>query len=66
MGIVFATNVFTEFGAIASALNQKERRVRPVKRKPNGKARPHGYLEAYTLTFGDTLGRFRVNAGTPL
>ncbi|KAL2142502.1 hypothetical protein VTI28DRAFT_1104 [Corynascus sepedonium] len=66
-GIVFATGTFTEIGAIASALNQKERRVRPVKRKPNGKAGPHRYLEAYTLTLGDALGRFLgVNVGTPL
>jgi Na+-exporting ATPase len=66
-GIVFATATFTEIGAIASALNQKERRVRPVKRKANGKAGPHRYLEAYTLTLGDALGRFLgVNVGTPL
>ncbi|KAH6844593.1 hypothetical protein B0I37DRAFT_327262 [Chaetomium sp. MPI-CAGE-AT-0009] len=66
-GIVFATGTFTEIGAIASALNQKERRVRPVKRKPNGKAGPHRYLEAYTLTLGDAIGRFLgVNVGTPL
>ncbi|KAK4098538.1 potassium/sodium eff [Parathielavia hyrcaniae] len=66
-GIVFATSNFTEIGAIASALNQKERRVRPVKRKPDGKAGPHRYLEAYTLTLGDALGRFLgVSVGTPL
>jgi potassium/sodium efflux P-type ATPase len=66
-GIVFATANFTEIGAIASALNQKERRVRPVKRKANGKAGPHRYLEAYTLTMGDAIGRFLgVNVGTPL
>ncbi|KAK4244438.1 hypothetical protein C7999DRAFT_35217 [Corynascus novoguineensis] len=66
-GIVFATGTFTEIGAIASALNQKERHVRPVKRKPNGKAGPHRYLEAYTLTLGDAIGRFLgVNVGTPL
>ncbi|KAK3303016.1 uncharacterized protein B0T15DRAFT_261333 [Chaetomium strumarium] len=66
-GIAFATGTFTEIGAIASALNQKERRVRPVKRKPNGKAGPHRYLEAYTLTLGDVIGRFLgVSVGTPL
>lgn len=66
-GIVFATGVYTEIGAIASALNQKDSRVRPVKRKPNGKAGPHRYLEAYTLTLGDAIGRFLgVNVGTPL
>ncbi|KAK4233809.1 hypothetical protein C8A03DRAFT_38457 [Achaetomium macrosporum] len=66
-GIAFATGTFTEIGAIASALNQKERRVRPVKRGPNGKAGPHRYLEAYTLTLGDAIGRFLgVSVGTPL
>lgn len=41
--------------------------MRPVKRKPNGKAGPHRYLEAYTLTLGDAIGRFLgVNVGTPL
>ncbi|KAK8097456.1 hypothetical protein PG984_016595 [Apiospora sp. TS-2023a] len=66
-GIVFATGEYTEIGAIASALNQKESKVRPVKRKPNGHANPARYLEAYTLTLGDALGRFLgVNVGTPL
>ncbi|KAL2263952.1 hypothetical protein VTK26DRAFT_4139 [Humicola hyalothermophila] len=66
-GIVFATGTFTEIGAIASALHHKDSRVRPVKRKPNGKAGPHRYLEAYTLTLGDAIGRFLgVNVGTPL
>lgn len=66
-GIVFATGTFTEIGAIASALNKKDSKVRPVKRKPNGKAGPHRYLEAYTLTLGDAIGRFLgVNVGTPL
>lgn len=66
-GIVFATGECTEIGAIASALNQKESKVRPVKRKPDGHANPARYLEAYTLTLGDALGRFLgVNVGTPL
>ncbi|KAK6857741.1 hypothetical protein PG995_005440 [Apiospora arundinis] len=66
-GIAFATGQFTEIGAIASALNEKDSKVRPVKRKPNGKAGPHRYLEAYTLTLGDVIGRFLgVNVGTPL
>lgn len=66
-GIVFATGIHTEIGAIASALNKKDSRVRPVKRKPNGKAGPHRYLEAYTLTFTDAIGRFLgVSVGTPL
>ncbi|KAK1753723.1 sodium transport ATPase [Echria macrotheca] len=66
-GIVFATGTYTEIGAIASALHKKDSRVRPVKRKENGKAGPHRYLEAYTLTLGDVIGRFLgVNVGTPL
>lgn len=66
-GIVFATGVFTEIGAIASQLREKESKVREVKRKPNGKAKPHRYLEAYTLTTTDAIGRFLgLNVGTPL
>ncbi|KAF3360859.1 hypothetical protein VDGD_09836 [Verticillium dahliae] len=66
-GIVFATGVYTEIGAIASQLRKKETRRRPVKRKADGSARPHRYLEAYTLTMTDAIGRFLgVNVGTPL
>ncbi|KAL7960165.1 cation transporting ATPase [Trichoderma compactum] len=66
-GVVFATGSFTEIGAIASTLQKKDSRVRPVKRKPNGSARPHRYLEAFTLTLTDAIGRFLgVNVGTPL
>ncbi|KAB5551252.1 hypothetical protein GE09DRAFT_1033942 [Coniochaeta sp. 2T2.1] len=66
-GIVFATGTFTEIGAIATALRKKDSRVRPVKRKDNGKAHPARYVEAYTLTLGDFVGRFLgVNVGTPL
>ncbi|KAK6221355.1 P-type ATPase [Pestalotiopsis sp. IQ-011] len=66
-GVVFATGQCTEIGAIASALNDKDSKVRPVKRKPDGRAGPHRYLEAYTLTLGDAVGRFLgVNVGTPL
>ncbi|KAM7197086.1 sodium transport ATPase [Rhypophila sp. PSN 637] len=66
-GIVFATGIYTEIGAIASALNKKDSKVRPVKRNDKGKAGPHRYLEAYTLTLGDVAGKFLgVNVGTPL
>ncbi|KAI1367583.1 potassium/sodium efflux P-type ATPase [Xylaria arbuscula] len=66
-GIVFATGTFTEIGAIAVALREKSSKVRPVKRKPDGTAKPHRYLEAYTLTTTDAIGRFLgVNVGTPL
>jgi Na+-exporting ATPase len=66
-GIVFATGAYTEIGAIAAQLRETKSKVRPVKRKPNGKAKPHRYLEAYTLTFTDAVGRFLgLNVGTPL
>lgn len=66
-GIVFATGQYTEIGAIAAQLRETKSKVRPVKRKENGKAKPHRYLEAYTLTFTDAVGRFLgLNVGTPL
>ncbi|PSN58728.1 potassium/sodium eff [Corynespora cassiicola Philippines] len=67
-GVVFATGVFTEIGAIASQLRETESKVRPVKKRdPNGRAKPHRYLEAYTLTLIDAIGRFLgLNVGTPL
>ncbi|EUC38818.1 hypothetical protein COCCADRAFT_538 [Bipolaris zeicola 26-R-13] len=66
-GIVFATGAYTEIGAIAAQLRETQSKVRPVKRKENGKAKPHRYLEAYTLTTTDAIGRFLgLNVGTPL
>jgi Na+-exporting ATPase len=66
-GIVFATGTFTEIGAIAAQLRETKSKVRPVKRKADGKAKPHRYVEAYTLTFTDAIGRFLgLNVGTPL
>ncbi|KAH7112545.1 sodium P-type ATPase-like protein [Dendryphion nanum] len=66
-GVVFATGAYTEIGAIAAQLRETQSKVRPVKRKENGKAKPHRYLEAYTLTFTDAIGRFLgLNVGTPL
>ncbi|KAF1929485.1 potassium/sodium eff [Didymella exigua CBS 183.55] len=67
-GVVFATGVYTEIGAIASQLRESESKVRPVKnRGPDGRAKPHRYLEAYTLTTTDAIGRFLgLNVGTPL
>ncbi|RYP73923.1 hypothetical protein DL771_003365 [Monosporascus sp. 5C6A] len=66
-GIVFAIGTCTEIGAIANALRKKDPKIRQVKRKDDGSARPIRYLEAYTLTFTDALGRFLgVNSGTAL
>ncbi|KAL8899427.1 MAG: hypothetical protein Q9207_006212 [Kuettlingeria erythrocarpa] len=66
-GIVFATGMKTEIGTIATALRAQGRKTRPVKRKPDGSARPHRYAEAWGLTAGDFVGNFLgVNVGTPL
>jgi Na+-exporting ATPase len=66
-GVVFATGMYTEIGSIAMSLRQKSSRVRPVKRKDDGKAKPHRYAQAWTLTASDAVGHFLgVNVGTPL
>jgi Na+-exporting ATPase len=66
-GVVFATGIYTEIGSIAMSLRQKRSRVRPVKRKDDGKAKPHRYAQAWTLTAGDAVGNFLgINVGTPL
>jgi magnesium-transporting ATPase (P-type) len=66
-GIVFATGSYTEIGQIATALQGKSSRRRPVRRNASGKAHPGRYLEAWTLTGSDAVGRFLgVNVGTPL
>ncbi|KAL2887613.1 Sodium transport ATPase 5 [Ceratocystis lukuohia] len=66
-GVVFATSVYTEVGAIAAALRKQDSRSRQPKRNSQGKVTPFRYLEAYTLTTTDAIGRFLgVNIGTPL
>ncbi|KAK5122327.1 hypothetical protein LTR85_004238 [Meristemomyces frigidus] len=66
-GIVFATGMYTEIGSIAAALRKKDSRIRPVKRKADGTAKPHRYMEAAALTTSDAIGHFLgVNVGTPL
>lgn len=66
-GVVFATGMYTEIGSIAMSLRQTKSRVRPVKRKEDGKAKPHRYAQAWTLTAADAVGHFLgVNVGTPL
>jgi len=66
-GVVFATGMYTEIGSIAMSLRQKGSRVREVKRKPNGKAKPHRYAQAWSLTAADAVGHFLgINVGTPL
>ncbi|KAL8923860.1 MAG: hypothetical protein Q9172_002948 [Xanthocarpia lactea] len=66
-GIVFATGMKTEIGSIAAALRATGSKTRPVKRKPDGSAKPHRYAQAWGLTAGDFIGTFLgVNVGTPL
>jgi P-type Na+/K+ transporter len=66
-GIVFATGMTTEIGSIAAALRGTNSRRRRVKRKPDGTAKPHRYVEAGALTMADSIGKFLgVNTGTPL
>jgi Na+-exporting ATPase len=66
-GIVYATGMSTEIGTIAAALQAKDSNIRQVKRKEDGTAKPHRYLEAWTLTGTDAILRFLgVNVGTPL
>ncbi|KAH0562425.1 hypothetical protein GP486_002885 [Trichoglossum hirsutum] len=66
-GVVFATGMETEIGSIATALRAKSSKRRPVKRKPDGSARPHRHAQAWALTVTDAIGRFLgVNVGTPL
>lgn len=66
-GIAFATGMHTEIGAIAASLRQKDSRVRPVRRRPDGSTHPLRHAESWTLTFTDAIGRFLgVNVGTPL
>ncbi|KAJ0160255.1 Calcium-transporting ATPase 3, partial [Colletotrichum tanaceti] len=69
-GIVFSTGSYTEIGAIAAQLRQKETKIREPKKTredPSARAKPHRYLEAYLLTVTDAFGRFLgLNVGTPL
>lgn len=66
-GIVFATGMKTEIGAIATALRATGKKIRPVKRKPDGSANPHRYAVAYGLTAADFISHFLgTNVGTPL
>ncbi|KAI3391653.1 hypothetical protein diail_6991 [Diaporthe ilicicola] len=69
-GIVFSTGSFTEIGAIAAQLREKETKIREPKKTrkdPNARAKPHRYLEAYFLSVMDAFGRFLgLTVGTPL
>lgn len=66
-GVAIATGMTTEIGSIAAALRSNNSKRRPVKRGLDGKARKRSYLQAWTLTGYDAVGRFLgVNVGTPL
>lgn len=66
-GVVYAVGMKTEIGLIAQSLQQKDSKIRPVKRNEAGKARPHRYAQAWALTGTDFIGRFLgINVGTPL
>ena len=66
-GIVTATGMATEIGAIAKSLQGQNRKIRKVKKDEDGNAAPHRYVEAAALTVWDQIGRFLgLNVGTPL
>ncbi|KAI9371006.1 hypothetical protein BJX61DRAFT_52910 [Aspergillus egyptiacus] len=66
-GVVINTGMATEIGSIAAALRATNSKRRPVKRDENGKAKKRWYVQAWTLTGTDAVGRFLgVNVGTPL
>ncbi|KAL4744062.1 hypothetical protein BDV11DRAFT_2219 [Aspergillus similis] len=66
-GVVVNTGMATEIGSIAAALRATNSKRRPVKRGPGGETKKRWYLQAWTLTGTDAVGRFLgVNVGTPL
>ncbi|KAL4954026.1 hypothetical protein BDW69DRAFT_194370 [Aspergillus filifer] len=66
-GVVVGTGMKTEIGAIAAALRANDSKRRPVKRGPEGETKKRWYVQAWTLTATDAVGRFLgINVGTPL
>ncbi|KAL3477238.1 hypothetical protein BJX99DRAFT_226586 [Aspergillus californicus] len=66
-GVVVGTGMKTEIGAIATALRASDTRKRQVKRGPEGETKKRWYVQAWTLTCTDAVGRFLgINVGTPL
>ncbi|KAK1144299.1 P-type ATPase [Aspergillus melleus] len=66
-GVVIGTGMATEIGSIAAALRASNNKKRQVKRGPNGETKKRWYIQAWTLTGTDAIGRFLgVNVGTPL
>lgn len=65
--MVVSTGMATEIGSIALALRASDNKRRPVKRGPEGETKKRWYVQAWTLTGTDAVGRFLgVNTGTPL
>ncbi|KAL4898666.1 hypothetical protein BDV59DRAFT_206944 [Aspergillus ambiguus] len=66
-GVVVGTGMRTEIGAIAAALHASDSKKRQVKRGPEGETKKRWYVQAWTLTCTDAVGRFLgINVGTPL
>lgn len=66
-GVVVGTGMKTEIGAIAAALRGGNSKRRAVKRGPEGETKKRWYVQAWTLTTTDAIGRFLgINVGTPL
>ncbi|KAL4905270.1 hypothetical protein BDW74DRAFT_178273 [Aspergillus multicolor] len=66
-GVVVGTGMKTEIGAIAAALHANDSKKRQVKRGPQGETKKRWYVQAWTLTATDAVGRFLgINVGTPL
>jgi Na+-exporting ATPase len=66
-GVVITTGMDTEIGMIAAALRAQKSKRRPVKRGPGGERKTRWYIQAWTLTGIDAVGRFLgVSIGTPL
>ncbi|KAJ5612306.1 hypothetical protein N7510_005500 [Penicillium lagena] len=66
-GVVVGTGMMTEIGAIAAALRGGNSKRRPVKRDAQGETKKRWYIQAWTLTTTDAIGRFLgINVGTPL
>ncbi|KAF9766374.1 hypothetical protein IL306_001236 [Fusarium sp. DS 682] len=66
-GVVYATGLMTEIGAISSALDDHLREKRQLMDNESGKASIGPYLRKWLLDMTDVVGEFLgVNVGTPL
>lgn len=66
-GVVVGTGMKTEIGAIAAALRGGDSKRRAIKRGPQGETKKRWYIQAWTLTTTNAIGRFLgINVGTPL